>query len=95
MWCSPQPHDIAQIEIVEKPKLSRTARRRQSRELAQQQKEVEIKEKALSEEEHVDLHPARLSISKLIPQGSVKLLTQKPNECLPTGVTVSMMAQQR
>ena len=58
MWCSPQPHDIAQIEIAEKPKLSRTAQRRQSRELAQQQKEAEIKEKALSEQEHVDLHPA-------------------------------------
>ena len=58
MWCRPQPHDIAQIELAEKPKLSRTARRRQNRELAQQQKEADIKEKALSEHEHGDLHPA-------------------------------------
>ncbi|WP_219824247.1 hypothetical protein, partial [Enterobacter cloacae complex sp. GF14B] len=34
MWCSPQPIDIAQLEATRKPKLSRTIRIRQNRQLA-------------------------------------------------------------
>ncbi|MCO5551478.1 hypothetical protein L7F22_004982 [Adiantum nelumboides] len=58
MWCSPQPHDIAQLEIAKKPKLSRTTRRRQNRELSQQQKGVEDKAQSIEQKEAIDIHPA-------------------------------------
>ncbi|MCO5576707.1 hypothetical protein L7F22_030522 [Adiantum nelumboides] len=56
MWCSPQPHGIVQLEIAKKTKLSRTTRRRQNRELAQQQKEVEDKAQSIEQEEAIDLN---------------------------------------
>ncbi|MCO5585922.1 hypothetical protein L7F22_039856 [Adiantum nelumboides] len=58
MWCSTQPHDIAQLKIARKPKLSHTVRRRQNRELAQQQKEVEGKAQSIEQKETIDLHPS-------------------------------------
>ncbi|MCO5561498.1 hypothetical protein L7F22_015119 [Adiantum nelumboides] len=58
MWCSPQPHDIVQLEIAKKPKLSRTTRRRQNRELSQQQKGVEDKAQSIEQKEAIDIHPA-------------------------------------
>ncbi|MCO5555452.1 hypothetical protein L7F22_008997 [Adiantum nelumboides] len=58
MWCSPQPHDIAQLEIAEKPKLSRTTNKRQNRELSQQQKGVEDKAQSTVQKEAIDMHPA-------------------------------------
>ncbi|KAI5071385.1 hypothetical protein GOP47_0013636 [Adiantum capillus-veneris] len=57
MWCSPRPIDLAQLKVTE-PKLSRTIRRRQNRELVQQQKEAELKERSPSGQDPADLHTA-------------------------------------
>ncbi|MCO5552331.1 hypothetical protein L7F22_005842 [Adiantum nelumboides] len=63
MWCSPQPHDIAQLEIAEKPKLNRTTRRRQNRKLSQQQKGIEDKAQSTIQKKAIDIHPANMATS--------------------------------
>ncbi|MCO5606025.1 hypothetical protein L7F22_060212 [Adiantum nelumboides] len=58
MWRNPQPHEITQLEIAKKPKLSRTTRRRQNRELSQQQKGIEDKAQSIEQKEAIDIHSA-------------------------------------
>lgn len=93
MWCSPQPIDISQIELEEKPKLSRTVRRRQNKEAAQQQKEVDLKEKSLTEQDPTDLHPTPERF-KSYNTGERKVAYTKAQRKPTREVAVSMMAHQ-
>ena len=55
MCCNSPPTDLAKVEVPNKTKLSRIARRCQNKELAQKQKEAKATIKALKEEELEDL----------------------------------------